>query len=340
MSIIHLLAFESSCDDTSAAILKGSEGLEVPQLISLSVQSQDEVHARYGGVVPELASRAHLYNLIPCVKKVLQEAGVSMDAIDIFAATSRPGLVGSLLVGHTAAKTLALVYNKPFISCDHLEGHLTSPWLEHRIQLPSLALIVSGGHTSLYRMKSMDEFECLGQTLDDAIGEAFDKGAQLLGLGFPGGAHLERLAQTGDHRAYHFGTVRVSNLNFSFSGLKSELARHVKREAEKLQKENLAASYQYALLKHLLEKVRTALETYQAKSLVLVGGVARNQKLRDEMSKLVQRGLTKEWFAPSPHYCTDNAAMIGLRAFRRWKRSEISDLGDDVRSTSRPPRMA
>jgi len=335
---LRLLAFESSCDDTSIAAVEGLPDEPLPRLISYSVQNQTEVHEKYGGVVPELACRAHLRNLLPCLEKVLTESKFPISEFDAFAATERPGLIGSLLIGHTAAKTLSLLYQKPFISCHHLEGHLMSIFLNHRPTFPYLALVVSGGHTSLYRVESYDQLFSLGVTLDDAVGEAFDKGARLLGLPFPGGPEIERLARKGNDQAYAFGQVDVPNLNFSFSGLKSEMARLVSKNKNELHKENAAASYQKALLDHTESKIKKALKETQLKRLCIVGGVARNSFFRQRLENLKTQGILEQWFAPPLEFCTDNAAMIAFLAYRRLKRKEFSDLSVDVGSTSRPER--
>jgi N6-L-threonylcarbamoyladenine synthase len=338
--LIHILAFESSCDDTSVALLRAHCEDETPQLVAWSVQSQNEVHEKFGGVVPELASRAHLQNLLPCLQKVLKEGGVPLSKIDAFAATSQPGLIGCLLVGHSAAKTLSMLFSKPFLSCHHIQGHVLSVFLEHQPALPFLAAIVSGGHTSLYRVDSLDDVQPLGQTRDDALGEAYDKGAKMLGLSFPGGPELELLAQSGEP-SYPFGKVKMPGLDFSFSGMKSELARLVKREGESLRRADAAASYQTALLDHLISRIEEALRLESMRTLVVVGGVARNQELRRRLDCLVsETGIIDRWIAPSPAFCTDNAAMIGVHAFRLFKRGEISDLQADVGATSRPARKS
>jgi N6-L-threonylcarbamoyladenine synthase len=343
LKTIRILSFESSCDDTSICLIEGARGSR-PRVLGLAIQSQNEVHEKYGGVVPELASRAHLDNLIPCLKKVLSESGLKIEDLDAIAATSRPGLVGSLLVGHAAAKTLAFVFKKKFISCNHLEGHLASIELEAEALLPQICLLVSGGHSSIYWRESLDHHEVLAQTLDDACGEAFDKGAKLLGLGFPGGAELEKLAKGGDSHAFDFGVVRVPGLDLSFSGLKSQLNRFIQKRAdqERLDRDsqelkNLAASYQKALFDHLVAKLNRALEEKKPQSLAVVGGVARNQELRSRIEALVQKHRLKQLLIPSPAYCTDNAAMIAALALRKFWRSEFSDLSDDVASTTRPP---
>lgn len=334
----HVMAVESSCDDTSIALLRAEPGDEVPRLVSWSVQSQNDVHEKFGGVVPELASRAHLYNLLPCMRKVLAHGGISLEDVDVFAATRQPGLIGCLLIGHTAAKTLSFVFDKPFVSCHHIESHLMSVYLEKQPPFPYLSLVVSGGHTSLYRIDGFDTYEILGVAIDDAIGEAFDKGAKVLGLGFPGGPALDLLAQSGDEKKYAFGRVHLEALNFSFSGLKSELARAVKREGENLDAASMAASFQRSLLDHLLGQLLRAVKGTKITRVAIVGGVARNSALRRRLDAWVQEGVLSEWFAPKPEFCTDNAAMIGVYAYRKYKRGELGLLTDDVEATARPKR--
>lgn len=333
---IRLLCFESSCDDTSVALLEAQPGDDVPRIVEFSVQSQDDVHEKYGGIVPELASRAHLKNLLPCIRKVLSKSKLSFSEIDCFAATSKPGLVGSLLIGQTAAKTLAFIHQKAFVACDHLEGHLGSVFLQHQVQFPFLSIIASGGHSSLYLVKGFDEFEKIGVTIDDAAGEAFDKGAKLLGLGFPGGPELEKLARDGSASTYSFPAVNVPGFDFSFSGIKSELVRLVNREADALNRADAAAGYQHCILNHLFSKITKALDHYAVSRLSLVGGVARNQELRSRIKNLQTQEKLTEFYVPSPELCTDNAAMIGVQAYRKFIRGELSDLTTDVSSTSRP----
>ncbi len=310
----------------------------VPRLVSMAVQSQEEVHQRFGGVVPELASRSHLKNLLPCLTKVLSEAKIELSQVDYFAATARPGLIGCLLIGHTAAKTLSMLFQKPLLSCHHIEGHLMSAFLDSSPDFPFLAAVVSGGHTSLYRVDSYDSFEVLGVALDDALGEAFDKGAKLIGLPFPGGPHLDELARSGDPKAYTLGHVKVEGVAFSFSGLKSDFKRLVDREKDKLHKANAAASYQRALLDHLLDKIDLALKTSGLKRLVVVGGVARNSELRLRLSDWEKSGRIERWCAPRPELCTDNAAMIGVLAYRKILKGDFSSLLADVGATARPKR--
>ncbi len=335
---LNILSFESSCDDTSVALLRADGQMSVPRLVAMAVQSQEDVHERFGGVVPELASRSHLKNLLPCLAKVLHEAGVDLSEVDYFAATARPGLIGCLLIGHTAAKTLSMLFQKPLLSCHHIEGHLMSAFLDSAPDFPFLAAVVSGGHTSLYRVNSHDSYEVLGVALDDALGEAFDKGAKLLGLPFPGGPYLDQLAQSGNPKAYTLGHVKVEGVAFSFSGLKSEFKRLVDREKNQLHKADAAASYQKALLDHLLDKVDLAMKTSGLRRLVVVGGVARNSELRARLGVWQSSGKIQSWSAPRPELCTDNAAMIGVLAYRKILKGDFSNLLADVGATARPKR--
>jgi N6-L-threonylcarbamoyladenine synthase len=326
--MVHILAVESSCDDTSVALLRAKSGASLPDLVSMGVQSQWEVHEKYGGVVPELASRAHLKNLIPCMEKVLKESGLRLSEIDCFAATHQPGLIGCLLIGHTAAKTLSMLYSRPFVSCHHIEAHLMSIYLEHSPGFPFLALVVSGGHTSLYVVRGLDDFELIGLAIDDAAGEAFDKGAKLLGLPLPGGPELDKLSVGGDPKRYKFGKVRTPEFSFSFSGIKSELVRLKEREGQALHLKDMAASYQAAILDHLFEKLQAAMALYQTQRVAFVGGVASNSELR--------RRAPENSLFPSLRFCTDNAAMVGVLAYRKYLKRDFSDLASDVISTSRP----
>lgn len=334
--IVHILAFESSCDDTSVAVVRARPTDQIPELLAWSVQSQFDVHSKFGGVVPELASRSHLMNLLPCLEKVLSESKCPLSEIDAFAATHRPGLIGCLLIGHTAAKTLSFLFQKPLLSCHHIESHLMSVALDGDPKFPFLAAVVSGGHTSLFILESWDEIREVGVTLDDALGEAFDKGAKLLGFGFQGGAAIDAAAKNGREDRIPFGKVNVPEFNFSFSGLKSELQRAVQRKPDGVSPEDFAASFQRALLDHLFQKMQRALESFQLKRIAIVGGVARNSLLRQRLENWKERGVIEDWYAPRPELCTDNAAMVGVKAFRKWKRNEVSTLADDVHSTSRP----
>jgi N6-L-threonylcarbamoyladenine synthase len=304
-----ILAIETSCDDTCAALIT-SDG----EILANVISSQG-VHDRFGGVVPEIASRQHLTLLPPVLDEALRTAGASLDDVELVAATRGPGLVAALLVGFCAAKALAAERELPFAPVDHLHGHLAASFLKPtEFEPPFLALIASGGHTLLADVRDPGpELRLLGQTLDDAAGEAFDKGARLLGLGYPGGAALERLAAGGDPDAFDFPTAeRMPGLDFSFAGLKTALLYRVRdlgeQEAER-RRADLAASYQRAIVTALLIRVRRALKATGAKRLAVGGGVAANGPLRDALS-----GLGVEVEVPPRPLCTDNAAMIASAA--------------------------
>ena len=295
-----ILGIETSCDETAAAVVT-DDG----RVLASVVSSQAELHARFGGVVPEVASRRHLELVVPVVRTALESAGVPLERVERIAVTQGPGLVGALLVGISAAKALAWAGRTPLVPVDHLEGHLASLYLEpDPLEPPFTCLLVSGGHTLLLAVSERGSSERLGTTLDDAAGEAFDKGARLLGLGYPGGAAIDRLARDGDADAFAFPVARVSGLDFSFSGLKTALLYAVRDlgedEAER-RKADLAASYQRAIVRALVRRLREAADATGVEKLAVVGGVASNSELRAALP-----GAT---FAPLP-LCTDNAAMI------------------------------
>ena len=295
-----ILGIETSCDETAAAVVT-DDG----RVLSSVVSSQAALHARFGGVVPEVASRRHLELVSPVVRASLDDAGLSLDAIERVAVTQGPGLVGALLVGISAAKGLAWARGLPLVPVDHLEGHVASLYLEpDAVEPPFTCLLASGGHTILLAVREKGRSERLGTTLDDAAGEAFDKGARLLGLGYPGGAAIDRIAREGDPAAYDFPVARVPGLDFSFSGLKTALL-YVVRDLEPAELEarraDLAASYQRAIVRALVQRLRAAAETTGLERIAVVGGVAANSELR--------AALPDAAFAPLP-LCTDNAAMI------------------------------
>jgi N6-L-threonylcarbamoyladenine synthase len=309
-----LLAIETSCDETAAAVLDGDG-----RVLSNIVLSQDEVHAPYGGVVPELASRQHLRSIAYIVRESLTAAGLDLDQIDHFAVTQGPGLIGSLLVGLSFAKGLAYYMGKPLIGIDHVEAHIEAAFLEHPdIAFPALALVVSGGHTSLYFMKKRLSYEILGRTRDDAAGEALDKVAKFLDLGYPGGPVIQRLAEPGDPSRYSFAVPRMTDrsLDFSFSGLKSGAIRTIREY--KITKDSPAladflAAFESAVVRALLQNFFAAAAAYKPKSVLISGGVARNRRLRIEFERqAAARGFKA--FIPSPKLCTDNAAMVGALA--------------------------
>jgi N6-L-threonylcarbamoyladenine synthase len=299
-----ILALETSCDETAAAVVDGDG-----RLLSSIVSSQAELHERYGGVVPEIASRRHLELVGPVVREALEVAGAPLERIERIAVTQGPGLVGALLVGISAAKALAWARRLPLVPVDHLEGHVASLYLEpDPLEPPFLCLLASGGHTLLLAVRERGRSERIGTTLDDAAGEAFDKGARLLGLGYPGGAEIDRLAQDGDPGAFAFPVARVPGLDFSFSGLKTALlyaARDLGADEAEARKADLAASYQDAIVRALVQRLRAGAEQTGLERLAVVGGVAANSALR--------AALPDARFAPLA-LCTDNAAMIASAA--------------------------
>jgi N6-L-threonylcarbamoyladenine synthase len=299
-----ILGLETSCDETAAAVVT-REG----EIRSNVVSSQADLHARFGGVVPEVASRRHLELVRPVIEQALDEAETPLDAVELVAVTQGPGLVGALLVGLSAGKALAWAKRLPLAPVDHLQGHVASLYLQPQsVEPPFLALLASGGHTMLLDVQKRGSFTVLGRTIDDAVGEAFDKGARLLGLGYPGGAELDRLAQEGDPEAFDFPIARVPGLDFSFSGVKTALLYAVRKlPPDELQRRraDLAASYQRALVTALVERTQEAGKRFGAGEIAVVGGVAANSELR--------ASLPGAALAPLP-LCTDNAAMIASAA--------------------------
>jgi tRNA N6-adenosine threonylcarbamoyltransferase len=301
---LTILGLETSCDETAAALITPSG-----EIRSNVVSSQADLHARFGGVVPEVASRRHLELVVPVVRDALDEAGATLEDVELVGVTRGPGLVGALLVGLSAAKALAWSRGLPLVPVDHLQGHVASLYLgPDPVEPPFLCLLASGGHTMLLDVREHGSFEVLGRTIDDAAGEAFDKGARLLGLGYPGGAELDRLAREGDPGAFAFPVARVGGLDFSFSGVKTALLYAVRKLApEELERRraDLAASYQRALVRALVERTHAAAEQLGAERIAVVGGVAANSELR--------ASLRDAALAPLP-LCTDNAAMIASAA--------------------------
>jgi N6-L-threonylcarbamoyladenine synthase len=299
-----ILGLETSCDETAAAVIT-PDG----EIRSNVVSSQADLHARFGGVVPEVASRRHLELVRPVIEQALDEAGTPLDGVALVAVTQGPGLVGALLVGLSAGKALAWAKRLPLAPVDHLHGHVASLYLQpQNVEPPFLGLLASGGHTMLLDVQKRGSFTVLGRTIDDAVGEAFDKGARLLGLAYPGGAELDRLAQEGDPQAFDFPVARVPGLDFSFSGVKTALLYAVRKllpEELEQQRADLAASYQRALVSALVERTRQAAEQIGAGQIAVVGGVAANSELR--------ASLPGAALAPLP-LCTDNAAMIASAA--------------------------
>jgi N6-L-threonylcarbamoyladenine synthase len=299
-----ILGLETSCDETAAALVT-----EDGRIVSNVVSSQAQLHARYGGVVPEVASRHHLELLLPAVRQALEDAGAELGEVERVAVTQGPGLVGALLVGVSAAKSLAWARRLPLVPVNHLHGHVASLFLEPEpVEPPFLCLLASGGHTLLLDVRDRSAFDVLGTTLDDAAGEAFDKGARLLGLGYPGGAEIDRIARDGDPEAFSFPVARVPGLDFSFSGLKTALlyaVRDLGLEETERRRADLAASYQRAIVRALVERTQAAAESIGADRIAVVGGVAANSELRASLPGAALAPL---------ELCTDNAAMIASAA--------------------------
>lgn len=315
-----VLGIETSCDETAAAVV--ANGTEV---LSSVVSSQVDLHARYGGVVPEVASRAHVELLTPVIAQSLVEAGVEAEELDVIAATHGPGLVGSLLVGVSAAKSLSLVWKKPFVAVNHLEAHLYSCFLEDPgLEMPLVVLLVSGGHTMLVLMKGHGDYDVIGHTVDDAAGEAYDKVARYMGLGYPGGPVIDRLAMDGEVTVDFPRPMLHDGYNFSFSGLKTAVINHVRRQDD-LEVENISASFQEAVVDVLVTKARRAADEFGAKGLCIGGGVAANSRLREAiLDACVEDGL--QAFVPSRSFCTDNAAMVAAVAWHRYQSDGPSPL--------------
>ncbi|MFZ7344324.1 tRNA (adenosine(37)-N6)-threonylcarbamoyltransferase complex transferase subunit TsaD [Avibacterium volantium] len=331
---MRILGIETSCDETGVAIYDENDGLIANQLYT-----QIALHADYGGVVPELASRDHIRKTAPLIQAALQEANLSAQDIDGIAYTCGPGLVGALLVGSTIARSLAYAWNVPAIGVHHMEGHLLAPMLEENApHFPFVALLVSGGHTQLVRVDSVGQYEVLGESIDDAAGEAFDKTAKLLGLDYPGGAALARLAEKGTPNRFTFPRPMTDRpgLDFSFSGLKTFAAntinQAIKEEGTLTEqtKADIAYAFQQAVVETLVIKCRRALQETGFKRLVIAGGVSANQQLRQALSELMAQ-LSGEVFYPQPQFCTDNGAMIAYTGFLRLKHGEHSPLEIEVK---------
>ena len=331
---MRILGIETSCDETGVAIYDEEKGLIANQL-----HTQIALHADYGGVVPELASRDHIRKLAPLLQAALQEAHLTAKDIDGVAYTSGPGLVGALLVGSTVARSLAYAWNIPAIGVHHMEGHLLAPMLEENPpHFPFVALLVSGGHTQLVRVDGVGRYELLGESIDDAAGEAFDKTAKLLGLDYPGGAALARLALNGtpNHFAFPRPMTDRPGLDFSFSGLKTFAANTLHQvmqeegELTEQSKADIAYAFQEAVVDTLAIKCKRALKQTGLKRLVIAGGVSANKQLRQTLAELMQQ-LGGEVFYPQPQFCTDNGAMIAYAGFLRLKQGQQQDLAIEVR---------
>lgn len=317
---MRILAFESSCDETGVALVELVDGR--PRLLAQALHTQIELHQAYGGVVPELASRDHIRRVLPLARQVMADAGLGLGALDAIAYTQGPGLAGALLVGAGVAVSLAAALGKPTIAVHHLEGHLLSPFLSaDPPEFPFVCLLVSGGHTQLMRVSGVGQYELLGETIDDAAGEAFDKSAKLLGLPYPGGPHLAKLAEQGraDAIALPRPLLHSGDLDFSFAGLKTAvLTASRKLDGSASARADLAASTQAAIVELLLKKSLSALKQTGLQRLVVAGGVGANQSLRQQLAAACERRGVRLHF-PELSLCTDNGAMIALAAAMRWQ---------------------
>ncbi len=305
----YIMAIESSCDETACAIVKNGR-----EVISNVVASQIKTHEKYGGVIPEIAAREHLESINVVIEEAFKQANMNATQITAFAGTVGPGLVGCLLVGLNAAKTLALVHDKPFIGVNHLNAHLCANYIDTDIKPPFIALLVSGGHTQIIDVKSYSEQIIIGETIDDAVGEAYDKVARLIGLAYPGGPILDKLAREGDANAFKLPEAKVDGYNFSFSGLKTAVLRLVKSfDGKDLPVNDICASFQECVSTTLFNKVKKALSESGYKQIVIAGGVAANSEIRRKIFSLGNEGYRV--CAPPMKYCTDNAAMVASCAF-------------------------
>ena len=304
-----IMAIESSCDETACAIVKGGR-----EVLANVVASQIKIHEEYGGVIPEIAAREHLEAINVVIEEAFKQAGVKGNDISAFAGTVGPGLVGCLLVGLNAAKSLALAYDKPFIGVNHLNAHLAANFIDTNLEPPFVALLVSGGHTQIIKVDSYSDMTIIGETIDDAVGEAYDKVARLIGLPYPGGPKLDKLAQEGNPRAFKLPEAKVGGYDFSFSGLKTAALRLVKSfEGKELPLNDVCASFQECVSSTLYKKVKSALEETGYRQVVLAGGVAANSEIRKKIFSFKDQGYSV--FAPQMKYCTDNASMVASAAF-------------------------
>lgn len=315
---ITILAIESSCDETAAAVVKNGR-----EILSNIIFSQIELHKLYGGVVPEIASRKHIEKINQVIEEALQVADVGLDDIDAIGVTYGPGLVGALLVGVSQAKAISFAKNIPLVGVHHIEGHISANYIENpQLEPPFMCLVISGGHTHLVYVKDYGDYEIIGRTRDDAAGEAFDKVARAIGLGYPGGPKIEKLAKEGNEKAIPFPIAHIENCpyDFSFSGVKSSVLNYIngcKMKNERLVEADIAASFQKAVIDALIQKSMLALKEHKVNKFAIAGGVASNTTLRNAIKKSCgENGI--EFYNPSPIFCTDNAAMIGVAAYYEY----------------------
>ena len=332
MKDTYILAIESSCDETSIAIIKNGH-----KEISNIVLSQMDTHSNYGGVVPEIASRMHIENITIVLEQALMSANLTMEDIDAIAVTYGPGLVGSLLIGLQAAKTLAYIYNKPLVPVHHIAGHIYANNLEKPMEFPLIALVISGGHTELVYMQEDYSFEVIGSTLDDAVGEAYDKVARVMNLSYPGGPKVDKLAHTGIDTYDLPLPLDDESYNFSFSGIKSaviNLKHNEEQRGKELNLPNLATSFQNRVVEILTKKTMRALKEYKVKNLIIAGGVSANKGIRQRFSELcLEENINLT--IPKLEYCTDNAAMIGAAGYYAYKLGRRADLDLNVKATDK-----
>lgn len=328
---MKILAIESSCDETSMSIVEdGSIDL------GTVILSQIDIHTMYGGVVPEIASRAHVENITIVLEETLKKASLTIEDIDAIAVTYGPGLIGSLLVGVIAAKTLSYIYNKPLIPVHHIAGHIYANNLVKRMQFPLIALVVSGGHTELVYMKEDYSFKKIGGTLDDAVGECYDKVARILNLSYPGGPRIDKLSKEGNDTYNLPIPLNDDSFNFSFSGIKSAVINLVHNEKQKgniIREADLACSFQNRVVDVITKKTIKALEEYNVKNLVLAGGVAANSSIRNSLEDACKE-KNVNFTMPSMIYCTDNAAMIGAAAYYAYQKGKVADLNLNAKANT------
>lgn len=326
----YILAIESSCDDTSAAVFCNN-------MVLSNVTAGQAIHQQYGGVVPELASRDHQKNCIPVIDAALKKAGIELTQLSAIAVTRGPGLMGSLLVGLSTAKSIALALTIPIIEVNHMQAHIMAHFIKEKEQdkpmpnFPFLCLTVSGGHTQLVKISDYLQFEVLGETIDDAVGEAFDKAAKLLGLPYPGGPLIDKHAASGNPQRFQFSETKAGGLDYSFSGIKTSFLYFLQNNTQKdpdfvrTNLNDICASYQAHLIKVLLKNVKKAMTEHGIQQLAIAGGVSANSELRKQVKQLETEWKIKT-FVPAFEYCTDNAAMVGITAYYKWQRGEVADM--------------
>ena len=329
MKDVYILGIESSCDETSCSIVKNGN-----EEIATIILSQIDIHKNYGGVVPEIASRQHVKNITIVIEECLEKANMKMEEVDAIAVTYGPGLIGSLLIGLEAAKTLAYIYNKPLIPVHHIAGHIYANNLVKKMQFPLLSLVISGGHTELIYMEEHLKFEKLGGTLDDAVGECYDKVARVVGIPYPGGPSIDKMAHIGNISYKLPLPLNDNSYNFSFSGLKSaviNLSHNEEQRGNKLNKEDLAASFQEVVIEIISKKVEKAIKEKNIKYFITAGGVAANKGIRNALEKICENANI-EYSFPEIRYCTDNAAMIATAGYFYYVNNRISTIKINAKS--------